>query len=204
VSSPVWGSWPDIYYCLTVTVLFLWVTLSDERTGVSFVYAAGPCQRSLCRVRVPWDSWPYFTVSDLRLPSLSPRMIAGPRWRYSTPPQHGYSRAEQSRAEAYCRQLASTVALGIEPRWDPWPYICSLSRLFFSSSFVVPPLIKGIGWAFFVIGVPLLHLFHPRSHWSRGYIHIIHFHKTQTDSKFYYIEGHLSMQDSAAAYASTY
>jgi hypothetical protein len=22
VSSPIWGSWPDIYYCLTVTVLF--------------------------------------------------------------------------------------------------------------------------------------------------------------------------------------
>jgi hypothetical protein len=34
----------------------------------------------------------------------------------------------------------------------------------FFSSFVVPPLIKGRGWAFFVIGVPLLHLFHPRSH----------------------------------------
>jgi hypothetical protein len=30
-------------------------------------YAAGPCQRSLSRVRVPWDSRPYFTVSDLRL-----------------------------------------------------------------------------------------------------------------------------------------
>jgi hypothetical protein len=22
MSSPIWGSWPDIYYCLTVTVLF--------------------------------------------------------------------------------------------------------------------------------------------------------------------------------------
>jgi hypothetical protein len=26
---------------LTVTVLFLWGALSDERTGLSFVYAAG-------------------------------------------------------------------------------------------------------------------------------------------------------------------
>jgi hypothetical protein len=41
--------------------------LSDEKTGLSFVYAAGPCQRSLSRVRVPWDLRPYFTVSDLRL-----------------------------------------------------------------------------------------------------------------------------------------
>jgi hypothetical protein len=36
------------------------------------VYAAGPCQRSLPRVGIPWDSRPYFTVSDLRLPVSSP------------------------------------------------------------------------------------------------------------------------------------
>jgi hypothetical protein len=42
--------------------------LSDERTGLSFIY----CQRSLSRVRVSWDSRPYFTVSDLRLPFSSP------------------------------------------------------------------------------------------------------------------------------------
>jgi hypothetical protein len=52
---------------VTVTVLFLWGALSDERTGLSFVCAAGSCQRSLSRVRVPWDSWPYFTVSESRL-----------------------------------------------------------------------------------------------------------------------------------------
>jgi hypothetical protein len=31
------GVWPDIYYCLTVTVLLLWGAFSDERTGLSFV-----------------------------------------------------------------------------------------------------------------------------------------------------------------------
>jgi hypothetical protein len=71
-SVSLWGSWPDIYYCLTVTGLFLCGALSDERTSLSFVYAAGPCQRSLYRVRVPWDSPPYFTVSDLRLLFSSP------------------------------------------------------------------------------------------------------------------------------------
>jgi hypothetical protein len=45
------------------------------------------------------------------------------------------NRAEQSRAVAYCRQPASTVTPGIEPRWDPWPYICSMSRLLFFSPF---------------------------------------------------------------------
>jgi hypothetical protein len=65
-------SWSDIYYCLTVAVLFLWGALSGERTGLSFVYANGPRQRILSRVRVPWISRPYFTVSDLRLPFSSP------------------------------------------------------------------------------------------------------------------------------------
>jgi hypothetical protein len=38
-------SWcrPDIYYCLTVMVLCFVGALSDERKGLSFVYAAGPC-----------------------------------------------------------------------------------------------------------------------------------------------------------------
>jgi hypothetical protein len=49
-----------------------WGALSDERTGLSFVCAAGPCQRSLSRVLVPWDLRPYITVSDLRLPFSSP------------------------------------------------------------------------------------------------------------------------------------
>jgi hypothetical protein len=52
--------------------LLIWGALSDERTYLSFTIAAGPCQRSLSRVWVPWDSRPYFTVSDLRLPFSSP------------------------------------------------------------------------------------------------------------------------------------
>jgi hypothetical protein len=34
---------------LTVTFLIPWGALSDERTGLSVVCAAGPCQRSLSR-----------------------------------------------------------------------------------------------------------------------------------------------------------
>jgi hypothetical protein len=33
--------------------LLMWDALSDERTGLSFTIAAGPCQRSHFRVRVP-------------------------------------------------------------------------------------------------------------------------------------------------------
>jgi hypothetical protein len=50
----------------------MWGAPSDERTGLSFTIAAGARQRSHYRVQVPWESRPYFTVSDSRLLLLSP------------------------------------------------------------------------------------------------------------------------------------
>jgi hypothetical protein len=70
--APVWGVRPGFYYCQTVAGLFMWGALSDERTGLPFTIAAGPRQRSHSRVRVPGDLWPYFTVSDSRVPFSSP------------------------------------------------------------------------------------------------------------------------------------
>jgi hypothetical protein len=61
--------------CITVWQLrfcSLWGVLSNERTGLSFVYDAGPCQRGLSPFRISWDSRPYFSLSDLRLPLSSP------------------------------------------------------------------------------------------------------------------------------------
>jgi hypothetical protein len=46
-------------------------------------------------------------------------------------------RAEQSRAEAYCRQSAGTVTPGIGPRWDLWPYIYYLYYLYYLYAFCV-------------------------------------------------------------------
>jgi hypothetical protein len=85
--APIWGLRPDFYYCGIVAGLFTWGALFDERTGLSLVHAAGPCQRSLSRVRVPWDSRPYFTVSYIPIRRLL--LLAGSRWRYSTPPPCG-------------------------------------------------------------------------------------------------------------------
>jgi hypothetical protein len=62
--SKSWCRAPDLF--VSYGIVF-WGALSDERPGLSFVYAADPRQRSLSRVRVRWVSWPYFTVSDLRL-----------------------------------------------------------------------------------------------------------------------------------------
>jgi hypothetical protein len=59
--APIRGLRPDFYFRteygirLTVTFLIPWGALSDERTGLSLGGVAGPCQRSLSRVLVPWD-----------------------------------------------------------------------------------------------------------------------------------------------------
>jgi hypothetical protein len=50
--APIWGLRPDLY-CLTVAGFLIWGALSEERTGLSFTIAVGPCQRSHFRVRVP-------------------------------------------------------------------------------------------------------------------------------------------------------
>jgi hypothetical protein len=70
--ASIWGLRPYINYCLTITVLFLWGALSDERTGLSVVYASSPRQCSPSWVWGPLISRTYFTVSDLRLPFSSP------------------------------------------------------------------------------------------------------------------------------------
>jgi hypothetical protein len=89
--------------------------LSDERTGLPFTVAA-PRQRSHSWIRVPRDSWRYFTLSDSRLlqpggpdpriyipqeqgvPVIPPGTgfplcrvlrLTGLRWRYSNPPPRG-------------------------------------------------------------------------------------------------------------------
>jgi hypothetical protein len=66
------GAYDQIFYfCQTVAGLLIRGALSDERMGLSFTIAAGLRQRSHSRIRVPWDSRPYFTVSDSRLPFSS-------------------------------------------------------------------------------------------------------------------------------------
>jgi hypothetical protein len=65
--ASIWG-----LRCQIIAGLLMWGALSDERTGLSFTIAAVPRQRSHSRVRVPWDSRPYFTVSDSRLSFSSP------------------------------------------------------------------------------------------------------------------------------------
>jgi hypothetical protein len=62
----------------------MWDALSNERTGLSFTIAAGHRQRSHSQVQVPWDSCPYFTVSDSRFPQSG-----GPGSRIYIPQDQG-------------------------------------------------------------------------------------------------------------------
>jgi hypothetical protein len=67
------GAYDKIFITVkTVAGVLIWAALSNERTGLSFTIAAGSSQRSHSLVRVPWDSRPYFTVSDLKVPFSSP------------------------------------------------------------------------------------------------------------------------------------
>jgi hypothetical protein len=114
--APIWGLRPQFYYCQTVVGLLMWGVVSDKRTGLTFIIAAGPRQRSHSRVRVQRDSWTYFTLWDSRFPEPGgppPRIyipqeqggpvippgtgfpfrrllrFAGLRWKYSNPSPHG-------------------------------------------------------------------------------------------------------------------
>jgi hypothetical protein len=71
-SRPICRKRPGFCYCQTVAGLMTWGAFSDERTGLSFIHAAGSCQRSHSQVWVPSNSRPYFTVSFFRLPFSSP------------------------------------------------------------------------------------------------------------------------------------
>jgi hypothetical protein len=82
--APIWGLWPNFYYCQAVAGLLPWGALSDKRTGLLFKIAAGPGQRSHSQVQVTRDSWPHTTVSDSRLPFSLPPTTR----RYLTFPLH--------------------------------------------------------------------------------------------------------------------
>jgi hypothetical protein len=73
-AAPIWALWPEFYYCQTVAGLLMWGNLSDERMNLSLTIAAGSRQHSHSQVWVLWESWPYFTDSDLRLSFLLPPM----------------------------------------------------------------------------------------------------------------------------------
>jgi hypothetical protein len=84
--APIWGLWPDFYYCQTVASLLIWGALSDERTGVSFTISAGLASAVILGAQ---SLGTREHISLLDFPFRRLVRLAGLRWKYSTPPPHG-------------------------------------------------------------------------------------------------------------------
>jgi hypothetical protein len=63
VSSPIWGSWPDINYIEKVTVLSTAGALSDERSGLSFKMAVTNCPACNISARAAQKTLPLLQFS---------------------------------------------------------------------------------------------------------------------------------------------
>jgi hypothetical protein len=124
VSSPIWGSWPDIYYSLTVTVLFFWGDLSDERTGLSFYMLLALASvvflgSESCGTR---DHILLSQIWDFPFRRLL--RLTGSRWRYSTPPPHGWLFiSSQSHSYVTTDGQSASRSWCQVPIWGLWPYI---------------------------------------------------------------------------------
>jgi hypothetical protein len=89
-SIPIWGSWPDIYYSLTVTVLFCGAP-SLMRGRVCLLYTLLILGSVVFLGFESLMSHDHILLSQIWVfPFRRLLRLAGSRWRYSTPPPHGW------------------------------------------------------------------------------------------------------------------
>jgi hypothetical protein len=87
--APIWGLRPDFYYCQTFADFLMLGAVSDERTGLSFIIAAGFASTVIFGSE-SHGNCDHILLSQIRdFPFRSLLRLAGLRWRYSTPPPHG-------------------------------------------------------------------------------------------------------------------
>jgi hypothetical protein len=88
VSSPIWGSWSDVYYCLTVTALFLWgVLLKRGRVCLLCMLLALASADFLGSES--FGTGDHILLSQIwDFPFRLLLRLAGSRWSQSTPPPH--------------------------------------------------------------------------------------------------------------------
>jgi hypothetical protein len=91
--APIWGLRPDFYYCQTVAGLLMWGALSDVRTGLSFIIAAGPLASAVILGSESHGTHDHILLSQIQdFPFRRLLRLAGLRWRYSNPPPLGFFR----------------------------------------------------------------------------------------------------------------
>jgi hypothetical protein len=84
------GAYDQIFItCVTVTVLFLWGALSDERSGLSF-YVLLVLASAVFLGSESLGTWDHILLSQIwDFPFRRLLRLAGSGWRYSTSPPHG-------------------------------------------------------------------------------------------------------------------
>jgi hypothetical protein len=137
----------------------MWRALSDERTGLPLKIAAS----AVILESVSRGTRDHILLSQIRdSPTLEGQVLVfiPPRNKVAQLYPHALGSlfvasydSQAAAAEAYCRQPAGTLNPGTGPRWNPWPYICSMSRplLCFVIPFVDPP--------YWQVGVGLLYIY---------------------------------------------
>jgi hypothetical protein len=87
--APVWGLWPDLYYCQTVAGCGCWA-LSLTRGRVCRLQLLLDLASAITFwVRVLWQSWPHLLSQIRDFPFRRLLRLARLRWRYSIQPPHG-------------------------------------------------------------------------------------------------------------------
>jgi hypothetical protein len=114
--TPIWGLWPDFYYCQSVAGLLMWGVLSDERLLLVLASAVIPGSES-CGTR------DHILLSKIRdFPFCRLLWLAGLRWRYLIPPPNGVLATE---SEPYITTDGLSASLswnkariwGLRPDW---------------------------------------------------------------------------------------
>jgi hypothetical protein len=91
VSSPIWGSWPDLYYSLAVTSCFCG-TPSLTRGRVCLLYTLLALASVVFLGPESLGTRDHILLSQIwDFPFRRLLRLAGSRWRYSTPPPHGWT-----------------------------------------------------------------------------------------------------------------
>jgi hypothetical protein len=89
----------------------LWGALSDERTGLSFVYAAAPASAAFVGSE-SLGTRNHILLSQIwDFPFRRLLLLAGSRWRYSSPPPHGLDRIHECAAFYNCHAAGIKVAM---------------------------------------------------------------------------------------------
>jgi hypothetical protein len=88
--------------------------LSDERTGLPFVYAAGLCQWVFLGSE-SLGTWDHVLLSQIWIFHFRNLLrLARSRWRYSTPPPHGDGSLQVQVKVILRLTISQSVSLGIE------------------------------------------------------------------------------------------